>query len=181
MLICLVNIWAVPPASTTPQALRFCSGGIGFVTGPMDTPANTKWLPGLQYPYHIKREIFGSSNAGSSRTNSGDIVLVGMDSRLDIYDCLDWGFDGQKIEVFIGDPTQPFTNFVQVFRGVCESVNFSWQKVTLNIRDRQQELDKPIPLIPKYLGTNAGTTGIEGGPDDLQGKFKPLALGPVLM
>jgi hypothetical protein len=174
-MIHLINITALPPGSTTPTTLRFCSGAAGFVSTPSDTPANAVWRPGVNVAYHFTRELFGGSDAGASRVGAGEIELTNDDGRLDLYDYQDWGLDGQAVQVLAGEAGQGLSQFVPVFKGVVESVEFSWKAMTLNIRDRQKELDQPLP-IPKYAGTDSGATGVEGK-DDLKGKVKPLALG----
>jgi hypothetical protein len=173
----LINITALPPGSNTPQVLRFCAGMPGgFASSPTDTPPNAVWRPGVLTPFHFSREMFGGDSAGASRIGAGEIVLANDDGWLDRYDAEGWAFAGQRVEVLAGLPGVLATEYVPVFRGVIQEVELSWGKLTLQVRDRQKELDKPLP-IPKYAGTNSGPTGIEGG-SSLKDKFKPLCVGP---
>lgn len=175
-MIYLVNITALPPGSTTPQVLRFCAGVPGFRTGPSDTPANAIWIPQLGVPYHISRTMFGGNDAGGSQVGDGTIEL-NNDGTLDLYDFQDWAFDGQPVEVFAGTDGQTYAQFQRVFKGVIQAVEHQWDTMVIHICDRQQQLNLPIPGLPKYLGTNSGSTGIEGLSTDIMGKFKPVALG----
>ena len=176
-MVHLINLTVLPPGNNTPQILRFCSGVPGFRTSPAESPANAVWLPGVVTPYHFSREMFGGTNAGASKTGYGEIVLANNDGHLDYLDADAWAIEGQLVEVLAGEDGGAYADFETVFFGVVKTVEFTWATVTLNVRDRQEELAEPLAIIPAYLGTNSGATGIEGTADDIKGASKPLSLG----
>ena len=149
------------------------STGRGYRTGPAESPANAKWLPGVSIPYQVTRDLF-CKDMQSSRASYGEIVILNDRGELDYLK--GYAFDGQIAEVWRGDDAAPFAMFVKVFCGVIKDVAFGLSKIAFSIRDRQEELAKPLP-IPKYQGTNNGTTILIEGDSSLAGKTKPFALG----
>ncbi len=149
----------------------------GFVTKPADTPASTYYDGRILQPANVQRFIFeGSATYGSSKVGYGEAVLVNVDGELDYL--IDYGFDGRVIVITLGtiherDAGVPV--WTTVITGTMEQPEFSWDRVTIRVRDRQFELELPIQRA-KYAGNNALPNGLEGV-TDLKGKPKPILYG----
>jgi hypothetical protein len=59
-----------------------------------------------------------------------------------------------------------------------DSADFTWKEISIKVRDRQQELAKPLQQT-RYGGTNALPNGLDGVPKDLKGGAKPILYGRV--
>jgi hypothetical protein len=59
-----------------------------------------------------------------------------------------------------------------------EQAEFSWQAMTIRVRDRQQDIAKPLQQT-RYAGNNSLPNGLEGVATDIKGRPKPLVFGRV--
>ncbi|MBI2313588.1 MAG: hypothetical protein HYU77_13895 [Betaproteobacteria bacterium] len=164
--------WTIGGATT----LRYSTHG--FTTRPSETPAHAWYAPRIQQPANMRRDIFSEGRtSGESRVGYGELVLANADGGLD--GLIDYGFDGRAATILLGEDTAAYpSGFVTVLKGTLEQAGFSWHQVTLRLRDRQAELDRPIQTT-KYAGTNALPAGLEGVAGDLKGKPKPRLYGVV--
>ena len=173
--IVIAHITAYDPALPGERVLYFATQG--YVSGPGDSPAHTCYLPRIEQPANMQRSCFSAgTTTGASTVGYGAMELVNVDGGLD--HLLNYSFSGRGIEIKIGTvtPASPVPVWVTVIKGVMEQALFSWGRVTLNVRDRQQDLGKPLQAAT-YSGANALPAGIEGVATDLKGKRKPLLYG----
>ena len=152
-----------------------------FCTGAGDTPAHTAFTQRIIQPLNISRSVFsGGTTQGRSRMGFGDFVLANDDGALDGY--LDYGFDGREITVRrVPTGAGPYVypdDYPVIFRGTMDQAVFGPKSVTIKERDRQAEVEVPLQTTV-YAGDNALPDGLEGTPDDLKGKEKPVCLGTV--
>lgn len=172
--IYLAVIEAYDTDADSAETLYF-STGLGWVSRPSDTPANTYFEPRILQPAAIRRDMFAAGTTmGASRTGYGDLVLINEDGGLDYL--LDYAFDGRAVTLYYGDDEGSFpASFTKVFVGTMEQAEVGTRSVTIKLRDRQAELDVPLQTT-KYAGDNALPAGLEGV-EDLLGKPKPLCYG----
>lgn len=141
---------------------------------------NTFYDGRIQQPANVKRTCFeDGKTAGRTQISYGDMVLLNNDGALD--DLLNYSFSGRKITIRLG-VVKPNSNrtptWTNVISGVMEQAQFSWQKITIRVRDRQQDLAKPIQQT-RYGGTNALPNGLDGVATDIAGRPKPMVFGQV--
>jgi hypothetical protein len=173
----LAEITAYEKATASVRVLRF-STGLGFTSGAGDSPAHTTYDPRLEQAVEVTRTIFApGTTQGQSKTGFGNLVILNPDGALD--GLLNYAFDGRDIIVKRG-PTNAASldDFVTVFVGTMEQADFSTDRITLKLRDRQAPLHLPVQTA-KYAGTNVLPAGLEGVAGDLAGKPKPLCYGVV--
>lgn len=162
---------------SAPATLRFSTQG--YVTGAADTPAHTYYEGRVKQPGNIQRSIFDKgSTFGASKVGYGEVVLVNNDGGLDSF--LTYGFAGFGITISRGvmKPNQSVPTWTTVLAGTMDSVDFSWSEVSIKVRDRQQELTKPIQAT-RYGGTNSLPAGLDGVPTDIKGNGRPILFGRV--
>jgi hypothetical protein len=174
MLIYLAEIEAYDASISGVRTLYFSTHG--FTSKASDTPASTFYEPKLKQPGLMRRDVFSKgSTGGASTTGYGLIELVNL-GTLD--SMADYGFDGRNFRVLLGDSKAARASFTTVIKGTMEQPEFTWQSLTIRIRDRLAELDRPIQTT-LYAGSNALPAGLEGTADDLKGKPKPKLYGKV--
>lgn len=164
---------------TAEGMLRFSGGGPdsggtdGYTTGGGDTPASTKYPPRIQQVAMLSRTMFGDrTTSGESTTSVGDVVLRNEDYALDAYKR--YAFDGRRIVIYRG---QAGAAYPAAFTPVLDATMTTptWDgPVALKVRDNQKYLDRALQTTT-YAGTNA-PNGLEGTPDDLKGKLKPVCV-----
>lgn len=181
--IYLAHITVYDPALPGERVLRYCSGR-GFVTGadaakrPAGVAAHIAYTPRIKQPASMRRDCFSQGTTGGRGTvGYGELVLTNNDGALDGF--LDYGLDGRRIEIIVGDmaPWQAPV-FTTVLKGTMEQPRIGTDAVAIRIRDRMAEFDKPLQAT-KYAGTNALPAGLEGVAGDLQGQPKARAWGRV--
>lgn len=147
-----------------------------FVSGPSDSPANTYYDGRIQQPASVQRTCFSDGRTfGRSQIGFGEMVLINNDGALD--GLLNYSYSGRRILIRLGTimPNQSSPTWVTVLRGTMEQAQFSWQRVTVRVRDRMLDIAQPLQQT-RYAGTG---TSLEGG-DNIVGKPKPLVFGKVL-
>jgi hypothetical protein len=183
-LIYLVEITAYDPSLPGTRTLRYCSG-IGYVTQPSETPANTLYEPRIVQPCNFTRSAFSDARVmGGSTAGYGEIVLNNADQALS--PLLNYGMDGRPCLVLVGQQTASYPSGFTVFiNGTIQQAEVSASKVTLRLRDNLMLLSVPIQQN-LYAGTNTTITGTpsymggqEGTPNDIVGQAKPLVYGHV--
>lgn len=171
-MIYLVEITAYDAGLPGTRTLRYASkgwagnGAPGFFDGRL-----------LASP-SVRRNAWGAGTTqGLVETGYGLVRLSNPDGGLD--GLIDYGFDGRELRILIGAETDAYSSFVTVLTGTMEQPTFTDTEVSIRIRDRLFELDKPVQAT-RYAGTNSGATGQEGLADDLKGRVKPRTYGRVL-
>lgn len=176
--IVIADVDVYDPSISGVRTLRFATQS--YTTGPTDTPANTFYDGRIQQPANISRTCFSDAKTtGRTQIGYGDMVLVNNDGALD--GLLAYSFAGRSITIKLG-VVAPNSNrvpsWVTVIKGTMEQAELSWQKVTIRVRDRQQDVAKPLQQV-RYAGSNTLPNGLEGVANDLKGKPKPLVFGTV--
>ncbi|WP_306602493.1 hypothetical protein [Azonexus sp.] len=178
--IYLAHITVFDPAIAGTRMLYLSSAG--YTTGSAGLPpgglAHTAYEPRIKQPANMRREMFGrGTTGGESTVGYGVLELTNIDGGLD--DIATFGLDGQPITILVGEVRRggpPIWTTVLV--GTMEQPAVTWQKVSIRLRDRQAELDKPA-APNKYGGTNVLPAGLDGVAGDLKGKPKPRIFGRV--
>ena len=173
--IILIDINAHTGAA--PVTLRYSTRG--YVTGAADTPAHTYYEGRVKQPGNIQRTVFDKgATFGASKVGYGEVVLVNNDGALDSF--LGYGFAGFGITIQRGTmaPNQSAPTWTTVLQGTMDSVDFSWSEVSIKVRDRQQELTKPLQAT-RYGGTNVLPAGLDGVATDIKGNGRPIVYGRV--
>jgi hypothetical protein len=150
-----------------------------FVTKPSDTPANTHFQPVIMDPGSYGLHTFSDGKTGgSTELDTGEVVLSNVDGRFDVWK--DYSFDGRSITIRSGDPSSsyPGSTYV-VFSGTMESVDVTWSRAIIRLKDRQFIFEKTV-LQNYFGGTNSLPNGVDGTVDDLKSQKKPKVFGRVL-
>jgi len=176
--IIIADVDVYDPGISGTRTLRFATQS--YTTRSTDSPANTFYDGRIQQPANISRSCFsGGKTTGRTQIGYGDMVLVNNDGALD--GLMAYSFAGRSITIKLGvvlPNSNGAVSWVTVIKGTMEQAELSWQKVTIRVRDRQQDLAKPLQQT-RYAGSNSLPTGLEGVAGDLKGKPKPLIFGKV--
>ena len=111
-----------------------------YLTGPLDVPANTEYLPlatgGLAFTEQV-------SLTGEAGLSGGDIELDNADGALDSWLADVWR--NRAIKVWSGDLRWARADFRLVFDGIIADVGSTDRNsINLALRDKLQRLDTPI-------------------------------------
>lgn len=168
---------ATSGGSTGTLYLSSAGGTKEMTTGPSDTPANTVFAPRLLDPGNYERYLYrANTTGGESQAGRGDIVISNADGGLDAY--VDYAYDDRALILRYGTPTGAYPGGLStLFNGTALQALFSWDKITISLRDMQALVANKPMQSTTYAGTNSGTTGFEGLPGDIKGKFKPVLYG----
>lgn len=166
----IAEITVYDPALPGERVLRYCTG-TGYVDG-----AHQFYEPRIEQPANMQRALAsGSATRGASRVGYGELLLVNLDGGLD--GLVDYGFDGRAIVIKLGTlrPWQAPV-WTTVLQGTMARADFSWSQLSISLRDRQAELDKPLQSAI-YGGSNSLPNGVDGVSGDIKGREKPRLYG----
>jgi hypothetical protein len=170
-MIYLAEIAAYNLATSSLETLRFSSG-----SGYLDEAAGHFYAPRIEQPALMKREIFADGQIGGAAAISyGELTLVNNDGQLDYL--TGYAVDGRTLIIKAGEETAAYAAFATVLIATMEQAALEWERVSVRLRDRIAEFDKPVQPL-KYAGTNVLPAGIEGTAD-LKDAQKPLFYGRV--
>lgn len=169
-IIYLAEITAYDPDTSAEVTWRFASG-------PGYDNAGTFYAPRLENPGTLSR-AFAGGIGGRTSASLGEITLVNNDGGLNAL--ADDYFDGRQLTLKQGDSAAAYATFSTILVATIETAAFERERVSLRLRDRSVELDKPFSTT-KYLGNNSLPAGTEGTADDLKDKYKPRLLGRVAL
>lgn len=171
----LMELTYLDPATFQTTTLRFASGGGGFTTSPTDTPANTFYEPRIKVPNNWQAAVFRDGLTGGGADGGfGTAQLANHDGFFDQF--MGMAFDGQPFRLLHGDIDQPYSAFSVLLTGTMSQPEFTWNYCNIKVRDYSKFFDKALSQYT-YLGNNVAGQGVEGTPDDLMGKAKPLCFG----
>lgn len=159
------------------ETLRLSTGVNGYTTEPSDDPANVFYEPRVseQTNAFFNRNMYAQrATFGKSDASFGNIILNNIDGFFD--DLKDHSFNGRDIVIKVGDDDNVFSDFVTVLTGTMSIATFTIDSISIVMRDKTYLLENPIQTT-RFAGTNSGSTGNEGLPDDIQGQPKPLCYG----
>lgn len=159
--------------------LRFATN-IGFSIEPLEVPPNSVYEPRVVDPGNFEINLFRrGSTIGKSQVGFGTVVLNNSDGFLD--PLIDYGMDGRQIIIRLGTDDSDYpSGFTTLFTGTINQPEFNTSAVNIRIRDRQGEVANEPFQNTKYLGDNVLPDGVEGVPDDIKGKPKPILYGVAL-
>jgi hypothetical protein len=157
-------------AAGTITMARFHSGK-GF-----NRAGDNYFWPLVKNPLQLRRNLFASgTTSGSVATGSGAVDLINVSGQLD------WiasaGLAGGKLTVMSIEPGAAIGSVVTLAVLTMEQPEVSFDQISLRVRDRLYDLEQRQAQTLLYAGTNVSGAGLEGGPNDLKGKVKPLLLG----
>ncbi len=149
-----------------------------FVTATTDTPASRAFLPNILDAGSLGIHAFADGyTGGSTKLEVGELTLANSDGSLDYLNA--YSFDGRPIVIRSGLATAAYPgSWSTVFSGTVDSVEATWDKFIVRLRDKQFLFTLPV-LTTRYAGTNSLPAGIEGTPTDIKGKVKPRVFGKV--
>ncbi len=149
-----------------------------FTTSPTDTPANISFIPSVMEPGSLGLHTFSDGRTGGgSNLETGDLVLTNTDGQYDSW--INYSFDGRPITIRSGEVGNTYpASFTKIFTGTVESVEATWEKIVIKLRDKQYVFSTPL-LTTKYAGTNSLPNGLEGTATDIKDKVKPRVYGKV--
>lgn len=170
LLIAKPLVVTTPPSTGAVTTLYFSDAG--FVTSPVETPANTYFDRRLDVALTVKRSLYSSGSIGGrSDASFGEITLANDDGALDALG--DYFWDGREIEVRFTAVQRPtLADFTAVFAGLASAFLLGDMAI-IRLADRQAQFD-----LPYGSSSFAGTGGAEG-PSTLSGRRKPRAIGRV--
>lgn len=175
MNIFLAELEVLNPETMRVETLRFSSGDGGFMTLPSDNPANAFYEPRLKLPHNFECKVFADGLVGgSSDGGCGSAQFLNLDGALDYLS--GYAFDGRLYRLLRVDADAAYSTAVVVFSGTMTQPEFFWSTMDVKIRDYTEFFDRALSQHI-FLGNNVGTQGLEGTPDDLMGKTKPLGFG----
>ncbi|MGO4380377.1 hypothetical protein [Pseudoduganella sp. RAF53_2] len=149
-----------------------------FITSATDTPAHTAFAAALLDPGSIGVHAYSDdkTSGGSASLETGEIVIANADGQFDSW--INYGFDGRPIVIRYGTGGSYPAAYPVIFRGTMETVEASWNTMTIRLRDKQAIFDVPL-LKTRYAGNNLPPNGFEGTANDIKGKVKPRVFGTV--
>jgi len=164
--------------------LRFSSGGGGYTTRPDDDPPNAWYEPRIKVPNNWNAAVFKDGLTGGGADcgyGTAQIIALSPDGQedgfLDRY--MRMAFDGQPLRLLYGDNEAPYSDFAVILTGTQAQPEFTWNYMNVKVRDYGKFFDRALSQYT-YFGNNVEGRGIEGTPDDLMGKTKPLCFGRCL-
>lgn len=174
----LIELVAAIDAAGTLKTLCVSDVAGGYTTKPTDTPANEFFASRVLNAGTLGVNAFSDGRTGgATKLEVGEIVLTNADGGID--DWINYSFDGRPVRIRVGKPGQAYpAAFVTILQGTVESIDATFDKITIRLRDKQFVFEKQA-LSARYAGSNALPNGLEGVATDLKGKTKPKAYGKV--
>lgn len=178
----VVQMTGFDPVAGVEKTLRFAMGpGIAFTDTAYAVGALKKWSAASQ------KIGFSANGAVELSGDAGQLVLSNLPNTntgvgpLDYM--VDWVWQNRTVEVFYV-PALEWAGRIRMGGGVLQQpvANMAVaaglsSTLTFPIKDPRSALETPLQPA-KYLGTNVGPTGIEGG-ENLKGRPKPIIYGLV--
>lgn len=174
----LIELKAAVDAAGTVQTFYMSDAAGGYTTRPTDTPANEYFDARIVVAGTLGVNAFSDGRTGGgTKLEVGEIVLANSDGGLDAW--LNYSFDGRPVTIRAGAAGAAYPGgFAIVLQGTVESIDATFDRIVIRLRDKQFVFDKPA-LSARYTGGNLLPAGLEGGAGDLKGKTKPKAYGKV--
>lgn len=161
---------------TAVETLRLTTSK-GFITAPGDTPEHVFYEGRISQRINtfFNRNMYRQrATLGSSDASFGELIIDNLDGFFD--NLTDHSFNGRSVVIKIGDENSTFTDYLTILTGTMSRALFTFGDISIIVRDKTFQLDNPIQDV-RFDGTNSGSTGNEGLPDDIEGQPKPLCYG----
>lgn len=169
-MIFVVEITVAVDDVGTEQTFRF-SSGLGWATGPADTPAHTYIASGMRRSGGYRRSMFADRGMfGAVRVSHGTIEIANGDGSLDAWRT--YGY-GRRVRVYWGAEeglAYPGA-YTLLFEARVAYAEVTTSVVRLVLRDGMEALDRPV-----CRSTLAGTGGLQG-PSTMAGRIIPRTYG----
>lgn len=163
MTAVLARIPAVTDQAGTETMLRFATEGYNH-------PGGGGYHKGRILSFKdLTREMFvDGSSYGQTRVTDGEMRLAALGGSID--SLAEYGYPSAP-ELLIGELNQAPESMTRLLDCRIDEVTPGITDIVMGLTDRTRELLKPVSPA-KYDGSNSGTTGLEGLPEDLEGKTK---------
>lgn len=137
------------------------------------------YSPHLNEVLNYEESLFSTgTTTGAISSGIGEISLSNKDGEFDAYRF--HGFDGQIVEVFfLTSKTEEPTDDNLIFRGTMKHIEMSIEEFSIYVMNRLEAIEYSIQTMT-FAGTNLGPTGLEGVPDTIGGRIKPMVWGRCL-
>jgi hypothetical protein len=181
MIIYTVSVGIRNITTSTNSTLYFSTGN--FCSSPASTPANTYFDPRIIDPGTISLNLISDDGVNADpKLDVGEVIIANIDGAYDylISPTGDiYALDGRELIISYGDDSATYpSGFTTLFKGTCDGIEVTYDKVIIRARDNAYLLDKPL-LTDTYLGTNVLPNGVEGTANDIKGELKPYMFGYV--
>lgn len=143
-----------------------------FITNPSDTLSNTPFWGTVQKALRFDRSIIGGQGFGDVTAGWGELELINAEGDYD-YLIGNYAIDGRRVVVKIGAAGGAYNGFRTLFDGTATDWEPQEDVLRVFLRDNAYKLE--VPASPNLYG---GTGGLDGT-EELKGKRKPRAFGPV--
>lgn len=166
-----------PAGQTVPQ--MFCTGEGLDPINPGVLPIRGVLVQPGSYDEHLfsKGETYGPR----AEYGRGDIELNNNDGKLDYL--IDLGHDGQQLEILRGSGND-LDAYEVIGTMSIELPQYSEQKIILSIKNGLAEFATQLMVTETFSGDVSDTSiggyainNVNGTPDDIGGKYKPLLIG----
>lgn len=168
MLVTLVEIAAITPATGITQTIRLSIVGAGSSAVILD---GYQWFPYLTATPQTVVELVQSGEIGIT-VEHGEIAFAAMGAAKAWRDFI---FDGATARVFVGEEGAAFSAYEQTFEGTCGASTTEGPIVRIPLMGRTDRLGLTDLLTSVYSGTG----GTEGLPE-MAGTLKPVCFGRAL-
>lgn len=143
-----------------------------FITNPNDALPNTPFWGTVQKALRFDRSIIGGQGFGDVTAGWGELELINAEGDYD-YLIGNYAIDGRRVVVKIGAAGGAYNGFRTLFDGTATDWEPQEDVLRVFLRDNAYKLE--VPASPNLYG---GTGGLDGT-EELKGKRKPRAFGPV--
>lgn len=184
----LVELDVVSPPDemeeTETVTLRFSDVPVRpFPAGDADRP-NLAWDNRILEVPTTALDIYADATRLTGSLGTGRLVLSNGDGALNAY--RGWAFRGVRVwwgDTAPADNQAAFADFRPMLAGRAETPRWAASatqpsRLEVPVYDRRLDLEADIQPVT-FAGDNVGDAGYEGGPEDLQGRPKPLAIGDL--
>jgi len=159
-----------------PRTLYFATET--YISKDTDSPSNQEYSGDIRDPGEIGQYMFSAAQtSGRSRITRGTIRIANFEKKWNFIRKLGFASGALRIKQIdsINDPLPS----VNIFAGTVLYPEIG-ETVDFEVSDRLADLDVPV-TVETFLGTNAGSTGIEGSENGIKGYIKPFSLGgPII-
>ena len=125
----------------------------------------------MQTSYSITTKAFnGDEPNGTGSTSAGILKLSNLCGEYDDLSCYTWG--GRDISICLGRKCYQQDEYVEIFKGKFQGIQFNDNEITFNLRDNSEKFNNLNVQENKYDGS-----GDLNGNIDVENKPRPLCYG----
>lgn len=162
----------IPGSPVTSQTFGVCNG-----REYLGANAPRVYAPRMVEFVNFRRDAISDGKTfGSTEVGGGVLRLANADGFYD--DWVDYGTGGDAIFRLVDDSEADYNGAVLLLSAKVRRIEADFDEIRVHLQDRSAETDE-LFQTDTYAGTNSGTTGVEGLPDDLKGRPVVDGLGYV--